>query len=70
MNVKELIKILSTIEGNLEIILQKDSEGNDYSPLFEIGVTGDYVPYNEWSGEMIESEDPNSKKVVVLVPTN
>ena len=33
MKVKELIAELSKIDPNLEVIMQKDSEGNGYGPL-------------------------------------
>lgn len=70
MTVKELKLHLTNIDDDLEIIIQKDSEGNDYSPLDGIDVSGGYVPYNKWSGEMAYSEDSLSKKVLVLFPIN
>lgn len=44
MRKNDLTAMLERIEGNPEIILQKDSEGNGYSPLS--GADGDcvYVP--------------------------
>lgn len=33
MTVKELIKILQNLDQKSNVILQKDSEGNGYSPL-------------------------------------
>ena len=33
MKVKELISLLSEFEGDIEIVLSRDAEGNGYSPL-------------------------------------
>lgn len=37
---------------NVELILQKDAEGNDYSPLSGIDFDVVYVPDSTWSGEV------------------
>lgn len=52
MKVKELIEELKLLDPESEVILQKDSEGNGYSPLE--GVDGDavYIPENTWSGDV------------------
>lgn len=51
MKAKELIEFLSTVNPEADVILQKDAEGNGYSPLR--GADGDavYIPRNTWSGE-------------------
>lgn len=50
MNVKELIDYLLGFDPETEIIIQKDSEGNGYSPLAG-AEDGFYVPDSTWSGE-------------------
>jgi hypothetical protein len=56
MTVFELIEQLQKLDPTSQVILQKDSEGNGYSPLS--GVDGDaiYVPENTWSGEVYGTE--------------
>ncbi len=50
MKAKELIAELMEYDPEAEIILQKDSEGNGYSPL--VGSTdGWYVPTCTWAGD-------------------
>ena len=50
MKVKELIEELSKADPEAEAILQKDSEGNGYSPLSGIDLNAVYIPDNTWSG--------------------
>lgn len=52
MNVKELIELLNSVEDKDRlVIIQKDSEGNNFSP-FENIWTGTYEPYTSWSGRV------------------
>ena len=44
MKVKDMLEILSTLNPNAEVIIQKDSEGNRYSPLKGIYTEKVYVP--------------------------
>lgn len=78
MKIKELIKELKALNPESEVILQKDSEGNGYSPLSGIEA-GVYVPESTWSGEFVDQDDseyddarqePSSVLAVVLYPTN
>ena len=82
MKVKELIEKLKEIDENLEVIVQKDYEGNDYSPLDNIW-EGYYVPDSTYSGEGYDEDDfevddddgynyikEKGKKAVFLSPTN
>lgn len=76
MNVKELINILKNITPESEVIIQKDSEGNGYSPLSGV-FSGVYVPENTYSGEFYDIDEVNDevdisdgKNAVVFVPTN
>lgn len=68
MKVKELIELLQKEDPEREVILQKDSEGNGYSPLYEIG-TGTYKPESTYHGEFVSDED-GDLKALVLCPTN
>lgn len=80
------LMVLNKIDIDTRIILQKDGEGNGFSPLAEIDGDCLYIPTSTWSGrvydttwssydaDMPESEWENFKKenekVVVLCPTN
>lgn len=86
MKVKELIEALQKIDPECEVILQKDSEGNGYSPLEDIDDDAIYIANNDWSGDVYslqwtaeevdidedEWEDikRSSPKCVVLFPIN
>lgn len=50
MKVKELIEELSKFDPEAEVILQKDSEGNGYSPLSGADDDAVYQEENSWSG--------------------
>lgn len=81
-NLKELIKVLP---DDMEVILQKDSEGNGYSPLAGGDTDGVYVPDTPYSGDVydtkwtaydacMEDEEWNEIKakprVLILYPIN
>jgi len=78
--VKELIETLSELPEDSVVILQKDSEGNGYSPLAGLeaakyipGTTcNGEVPCNEdiESGELEEEDVAKMLDCVVLWPTN
>lgn len=51
MTVGELIEELRMLDENALVILQKDGEGNGYSPL--AGADGDNLVYNTWSGKVM-----------------
>ena len=85
MNVKELKELLSSLPDDMEVIIQKDSEGNGYSPLSSVDSNCVYVPTNKWSGDVYFShwvaddsdmseeeweELKSRKKSLVLTPTN
>lgn len=80
MKVKDLIERLSELDPQMDVIVQKDSEGNDYSPLVNLHV-GVYVPETTYSGSFYDHDDEDllldneggSARLrfsVVLVPTN
>jgi hypothetical protein len=52
MKNRELIEMLKSFDPEAEVILQKDSEGNGYSPLSGVYDDGVYVSYNSYSGEV------------------
>lgn len=52
MLVKELIEELSKCDPESELIMQKDSEGNGYSPLNGIDKDCYYIPDSSWSGDV------------------
>lgn len=54
MNVKELKEILAYLPDDMEITLQKDSEGNGYSPLFGADPDAVYIPANSYSGDVYD----------------
>ena len=86
MNVGELRKILACLPDNMEIILQKDSEGNGYSPLHCADRDAIYVPETTWYGNVyslewshvdvdMEPEDwkklkENNPEALILAPVN
>jgi hypothetical protein len=52
MNVKELKEAIANLPDAMEVVLQKDSEGNGYSPLDGTDPNAVYVPDNTWSGDV------------------
>lgn len=52
MKVKELLLALADADMEAEIILQKDAEGNGYSPLIGVDLEATYIPTNTWSGDV------------------
>ena len=79
MTVRELLELLAEQKPDLQIVLQKDAEGNGYSPLAG-GERAYYVPRSTWSGEMYSQEDIDNSNpeeqitggqdVLVLWPIN
>lgn len=52
MKVKELIEELKKVDGDRVIILQKDAEGNGYSPLAGLDSEVNYRADSTWSGDI------------------
>ena len=55
MKLKELRELISSIPevmDDCEVILQKDAEGNGYSPLEGLDPDAIWVPYNSYDGEV------------------
>lgn len=57
MTVKELKKELENLPDNMEVILQKDAEGNGYSPLSGVDAAVVYIPDSTWSGDVYSVEE-------------
>lgn len=56
MKVKELIALLQEEDGEKEVIMSSDGEGNSFSPFADFGNQNTYVADCTWSGEMGFSE--------------
>ena len=84
MTVAELIAKLQELPADSEVIVQKDGEGNDYSPLADV-YEGGYMADSTWSGERClleltpemcamgyteEDVEENATLVVFLAPVN
>jgi len=51
MKIKELIKTLSGIDGDKEIFISVDEEGNDFKPICEVC---DASEEEDWEGNKID----------------
>ena len=73
MTVRDLKLMLEEWDENLVVLMSSDSEGNQFSPLAEIG-DGLGVQATAWEWDVFnldeQDEAPNAKPVVVLWPTN
>jgi hypothetical protein len=85
VKVKELLAALAECPPEAEVIIQKDSEGNGYSPLYACDPNGIYISDSTWSGDVYDAdwtaadadmdEDEwaemlKKHRCVVLAPTN
>ena len=52
MTVKELKQAIDNLPDDMEVILQKDSEGNGYSPLSGADSNAIYIPDSTYSGDV------------------
>ena len=52
MNIGELKEAIKGLPNDMNIILQKDGEGNGYSPLYGVDPNFIYIADNEYSGEV------------------
>ena len=72
MKIYELIALLERHDRELEVIMSKDGEGNDFSPLADVN-EGSYRPDTTWSGEVVpeyDNEPPESIPCITLWPMN
>ena len=56
MKVKELIELLKEEDPEKIVIMQKDSEGNGYSPLSGVDGNAVYLADSTWSGTAYDIE--------------
>ena len=86
MNIKQLKELIANLPDNTEVILQKDREGNGYSPLQLVDTEAIYIPKNTWSGVVLDANWTHEQagltkdewdhtksfmgRVLVLVPVN
>jgi hypothetical protein len=56
MRVAELIEELKKLPPESEVILQKDAEGNGYSPLYKVDGNAIYIEDLAWSGKVVSTE--------------
>jgi hypothetical protein len=56
MNVRELIEQLSTMDPEMQVIMQSDSEGNGYSPLAGSDPAGIYEEETSYSGTVYDAK--------------
>jgi len=54
MKVKDLIEKLKLVDPELGVILQKDSEGNNYSPVSDVDVNVVYKAQTSYYGEVYD----------------
>lgn len=52
MTVQELRDALKDLPDDMQVILQKDGEGNGYSPLAAVDADAIYVADSTWSGDV------------------
>lgn len=75
MKVCELIEQLQKLPQDIEVVMSKDGEGNNFSPLCDYNL-GCYRPLSTWSGDWTSEayfdDDPETYKLnaVCLWPTN
>ncbi len=70
MTCGELADYLTAQPRDRLVILEKDAEGNGYSPLFGAREAS-YAATSTWSGEIVNpDQEPGAPRVVVLGPVN
>lgn len=54
MTVAELIAELQTLDPAALVVIWKDTDSSDYSPLAEVSAAGEfYRPESTWSGDVV-----------------
>lgn len=56
MKAKELKKFLENVDDESEVIIARDAEGNNFSPLASMDTDAIYIPDTEYSGEVYSLE--------------
>lgn len=67
MTVKELKRRLEAMDDNMQIVVAHDAEGNEFSPLNDVG-TGEYHQFFVLVNNDRRSKKQVPKDVVVLWP--
>lgn len=57
MTVRELKNLIDILPDDMEVIIQKDGEGNDFSPLAGVDYNSVYIPENTWSGNVCSMDN-------------
>lgn len=52
MTIRELKEAIVDLPDEMEVVLQKDSEGNGFSPLAGADPDAVYIPDSTWSGDV------------------
>ncbi|HKJ34277.1 MAG TPA: hypothetical protein VJ945_01415 [Flavobacteriaceae bacterium] len=52
MTVKELKETIANLPDEMEVVLQKDSEGNGFSPLYGADSDAVYIAKTTWYGDV------------------
>lgn len=52
MTVKQLKEAIANLPDDMEVIMQRDSEGNGYSPLSCVDTEAVYLSDTTWSGDV------------------
>jgi hypothetical protein len=69
MTVKELLEKLKHADPDALVVLQKDAEGNGYSPL-EGADEAHYKAETSWAGEVYVTPEGETVPCVILYPVN
>ena len=56
MTVADLKDALNLLPDDMQVILQKDAEGNGYSPLSVADINSFYVPESDYAGEVFNAD--------------
>jgi hypothetical protein len=56
MLVKDLLVELQKLDPEMEVILQRDSEGNSYSPMLGLDSECIYIPETTWYGTIYSTD--------------
>ena len=86
MKISELKEVIKQFDDDMEVVLQKDSEGNGYSPLADVDGDAIYIAESTWEGDVYsagwtaddacmepdewEEFKASNPKCVVLAPVN
>lgn len=56
MKISALKKAIKQFDDEMEVVLQKDAEGNGYSPLAEVHGNAIYIAESTWGGDVYSTE--------------